>query len=345
MTSISKGRAIYSLEPLLPRTPSSHRCHPTFTLYFYSTKSVAPAVSTPVFSRSTSKDPSLALNPPPSTRPPLLELPSHLPNQRAYQHYWNVGKTYGRFYFTGIRNLYQNFKSAKSIAGRLESISYEEDVRNGLISRADFNLVKRQRADALRMPLFLLIFAICGEFTPLVAIFFSGAVPRTLWIPKQVQKARKKLEARRSEVFRNPPAGLNIDPEEAKIEKKKPGVLPTAEVLHIGRSLGLYSSLWDRIGRPPLWLVRWRIKKRLAFVELDDFAIRRDGGVEGLEAAEVCLAAEMRGLDVLGRKESDLRRDLSDWLLNRSRLARQGLSTRRLYLTRPSAWTHHHAIA
>lgn len=77
------------------------------------------------------------------------------------------------------------------------------------------------------------------------------------------------------------------------------------------------------------------------FVELDDFTIHRNGGVENLEPVEVQLAAEMRGLDVLGKKESDLRSNLSDWMLNRTALAKHGSSTRTLYLTRPSAWPYH----
>ena len=342
MTSIPKGRirAIYHLDLLLPRPPSSRLCHPAFARYFYSTKAVESNTTTSASPQSTSNKSSLRLNPPPSTRPPLLELPTRLPDQPVYKYYFNLGRAYAKFYTTGFKYLYRNFKSSTRIAQNLESWTYEEDVRNGFICRADWHLCKRNRADLQRFPLFLLIFIVCGEFTPLVAIFFSGVVPRTLWVPKQVQKAREKSEARRSEVFRNPPAGLDIDRKEAE-----PGTLPRAEVLHIGRSLGLYSSLWDRIDRPPLWLIRRRIKKRMEFVELDDFTIRRDGSVEGLEAEEVWLAAEMRGLDVLGRKESDLRRDLSDWLLNKSRLARHGLSARRLYLTRPSAWPHHHVIA
>ena len=183
------------------------------------------------------------------------------------------------------------------------------------------------------MPLFILVFIVCGEFTPLVAIFFSGAVPRSLWVPKQVQKAREKVEARRREVFRNPPEGLKI--EEKREESHK---LSKAQIVHIGRSLGLYSSLWDRIDLPPLWLITRRIKKRMKFVELDDFAIRRDGGVEKMEPAEVELAVEMRGLDILGREEEESRRSLSQWLLNRKYLAGRGLSVKRLYLTRPSVW-------
>lgn len=160
-------------------------------------------------------------------------------------------------------------------------------------------------------------------------------------MPKQVENAREKVERRRSEVFRDPPAGLDIDLAEKRGEA---ATLSKAGVLHIGRSLGLYSNLWDRIGLPPLWLVRRRVRKRLDFVELDDFTICRDGGVENMEFAEVELAAEMRGLNVLGRRESALRSDLSNWLLNKIALEKQGLSTRKLYLTRPPAWPLHRNI-
>ena len=343
MVPISNGRAIYSLElRLLPLTPSSRVRHATLARYYSYTKAVASNATTSASPRSISKEPSFGLNPPPSSRASLLELPTRLPDQRAYKYYFSVGKTYLQFYKNGFKDIFQNIRSARSIGKRLGS-SYtttpEKGVRNGLISRAEWHFLDRLRTDVLRLPQFLLILMVCGEFTPFVVIFFSGAIPRRLWIPKQVQKVREKSEARRREVFRNPPAGLDIDRKEAEHQ-----IIPGPEVLHIGRSLGLYSSLWDRIDLPPLWLIRRRIKKRMDFVELDDFAIRRDGDIEELEAAEVLLAAEMRGLDVLGRKESDLRRDLSDWLLNGSRLAEQGLSARRLYLTRSAAWPHHHAI-
>ena len=152
-------------------------------------------------------------------------------------------------------------------------------------------------------------------------------------MPKQVLKAREKVEVRRREVFRNPPEGLKVEE-----TRKESNTLSKAQIIHIGRSLGLYSSLWDRIDLPPLWLIRRRIKKRMEFVELDDFAIRRDGGAEKMEPKEVELAVEMRGLDILGKEELELRRSLSQWLLNRKFLAGRGLSVKRLYLTRPSAW-------
>ena len=330
MLSSPSCRAIYIIEPALRSFPT-YLILSTPTHRFQSTKSITPATAPPT--RIPTVNPALSLNPPPSTRPPPLHLPSRLPNQAAYKYYFSIGKTYANFYKTGFKNLYHNFHAAKAIAQRLESTTYEEDVRKGLISRAEWLLAKRQRADLLRVPLFILVFIVCGEFTPLVAIFFSGAVPRSLWVPRQVLKAREKVEARRREVFRNPPEGLKIED-----TKEESHTLSKAQIIHIGRSLGLYSSLWDRINLPPLWLIRRGIKKRMDSVELDDFAIRRDGGVEKMEPAEVELAVEIRGLDILGKEEQELRRSLRQWLLNRKFLAGKGLSVKRLYLARPSVW-------
>ncbi|KAG7009012.1 hypothetical protein G7Y79_00003g008800 [Physcia stellaris] len=335
MIATPRCRAIYSLEPLLSQSSSGRLQLALLARYPYSTKTIASSTTVST-SRSNSLTSSLTLNPPASTRPPPLELPSRLPEQPAYKYYFSVGKTCANFYKTGFINLYRNFQAAKAIAQRLESTTYEEDVRNGLISRAEWHLVRRQRADALKIPLFALVFICCGEFTPLVAIYVNGAIPKTLWVPKQIEHARKKLEARRREVFRNPPVGLDLDLKRADSEPLSKG-----ELLHLGRSLGLYSSLWDRINLPPFWLIRRRAKKHMDFVELDDFTIHRDGGVENLESVEVQLAAEMRGLDVLGKKESELRSTLSDWMLHRSALAKHGSPARTLYFTRPSAWPYH----
>lgn len=154
----------------------------------------------------------------------------------------------------------------------------------------------------------------------------SGVVPRSLWIPKQVEKARRKVEERRREVFRDPDPGLELD----AVNKEA--------VLHIGRSLGLYSSLWDRIGVPPMPLVRRRLKQRMEFVEIDDGVIEKEGGVEGLDAEEVEFAAEMRGIDILGREEEELRRLLEKWMKGRRALKVEGKEVTRLFLTRPAAW-------
>lgn len=54
-------------------------------------------------------------------------------------------------------------------------------------------------------------------------------------------------------------------------------------------------------------MVRKRVYGRLRELELDDFAIERDGGVGMMEGEEVRMACEERGIDILGKGEMDLR--------------------------------------
>ena len=172
---------------------------------------------------------------------------------------------------------------------------------------------------------------ICGEFTPLVIVFLSGVVPRTCMIPKQIASAREKAEVRREKSFR-----------EGTMRAKKVaaaiGDLERNQILHIGRSLGLYSSVWDRLGQfrlggIPLGLVKRRIEKRVEYLGLDDMAIERDGGAGQLEMEEVKTSLEERGLDVLEKNDTRLRGTLSKWLKVRKQQHITGL-----LLTRPSTW-------
>ena len=109
-------------------------------------------------------------------------------------------------------------------------------------------------------------------------------------------------------------------------------------LLHIGRSLGLYSQWWDRLaemglGGVPTLLIRQRVERRVAYFDADDFAIKRDGAVDLMEMEEVRIALEERGLDVLERNDTQLRQLLRSWLQ-----ARTVEPTTILLLTRPSVW-------
>lgn len=53
-------------------------------------------------------------------------------------------------------------------------------------------------------------------------------------------------------------------------------------------------------------------------LEVDDFAIERDGGVGSMKGEEVRMACEERGIDILGKEERNLRRDLEQWMERRA---------------------------
>ena len=149
-------------------------------------------------------------------------------------------------------------------------------------------------------------------------------------VPKQVQSIREKAEKRRGQSFRDGTLELNEELKSAKWDIK---VLKSAHVVHIGRSLGLYPALFDRLGGFPPALLRRRIEKWKEYVDLDDAAIERNGGVEQMEMEEVRIALQERGLDVLGRNDTQLRGALNDWLE-----AKKRAPVTKLLLTRPSAW-------
>lgn len=109
--------------------------------------------------------------------------------------------------------------------------------------------------------------------------------------------------------------------------------LPKPILAHVGRSLGLYSSLWDRFRVPPTVLLPRRIRSAVEKIDVDDLAIGREGGVKGLSDEELKVAAEARGLDVVGTPSGVLRSLLEMWMQARKRTSIIDLLSRR-----PSAW-------
>lgn len=164
------------------------------------------------------------------------------------------------------------------------------------------------------MPPFALLFAICGEFTPLVIVFVTGLVPRRIWIPKQVEGARRKAEERRSAAKKD----SNVkEPLSKLLGRCKPGSRSKTEPRKfIAQSLGLYPAWWDRYfsGFIPQSLVARRVDEASMYLQTDGFAINRDGGVESMNSEEVVLACEERGINVLGVEEKYLRDNLERWL-------------------------------
>lgn len=68
----------------------------------------------------------------------------------------------------------------------------------------------------------------------------------------------------------------------------------------------------------PSGLVQRRVADRLKDLDVDDFAIGRDGGVRKMNGEEVVMACEDRGIGVLRREEGDLRQELDRWLRHRT---------------------------
>lgn len=276
------------------------------------------------------------LNPPASTLPPPLTLPPpRQPHESLFSYFIALGKGYVVFYKSGIRAIYHNWKWTRQVRGRIAAAPSRQQrqsgdealLRSGALSRAEFHLLRRTRQDIRKIPLFVLMYIVCGEFTPLVVVALSGLVPRTIWIPKQVLRAREKAESRRAAVYAT------------AVSESEPETSMNYEARRLGGILSAYPTWWDRLPVTPSWFISRRVAERLRLIDLDDFAIVQDGsqgdGVQRLaDLEEVRLAAEMRGIDVLGREDEELKAMLGKWI----RARKNGRSAKEMVLNGSKWW-------
>jgi hypothetical protein len=270
------------------------------------------------------------VNGPISTLPAALITPERQPGQSFFPSYaFSLGKSYLTFYKNGLKAIYTNFMACRPLQAKLDTKykgSLAQAIDAGFLDRSSFQLLTRSWFDVKRIPIFALVFLICGEFTPLVVVAVTSVVPYTCRIPKQIESDRKTLEKRRAISFRNLTAAL---PENsAGVDE-----LGRMQLLHISWSLGLSSSAWDWLGGRlpglPTPFLRRKVRRRVQYLDWDDKLIKRDGGVEGMSVEEVRMALVERGVDILQKSEPKLRGALKAWLR-----ARDEVSILRLLLTR-----------
>ncbi len=275
------------------------------------------------------------LNPPASTRPPPLHLPTRDiittsgtgdgPPRRKRRslvgYLYSLGKAYTTFYKEGIKAIFTN--------RRLLSASSSSS--SPTPTRAEVLLRARARHDLARLPVFAALLLVCGELTPFVVVAFPRLTPLTCRIPRQVEAMRRRAAERRAASFRSLPAAVLQPPrwpgEEEGDEDGMGASLERAMMRgrmvagHVARALGLTSAWWDRVGLFGLGLgldggplARAAADRAVARLARDDAMIRAGGGVAAVEDEEVVLACEDRGMDVRGRDVAELRRRLGDWV-------------------------------
>lgn len=251
------------------------------------------------------------VNPPAVSRPPPLTLPRRRDYESAPKYYFELGKGYLRFYKDGLKNVLASRRLLREKLKRTPADDRPSIFRPHYVprtfSRADWVLLWRVRHDMIRLPLFGLMLIVIGEFTVLVVAYVDHLVPYTCRIPTQIFAALEKGEQRRKAAF-------------DEFESKYPhGVLSprvTQDVArsHVLKSLHISGGIWDKLGFTPPGM--WQAKGiyRMAYLEGDDKNIVEDGGPTGLEYDELRLACADRGIDTLGKSETELRSWFGDWL-------------------------------
>lgn len=248
----------------------------------------------------------IKVNPPTSTQPPPLILPPR-EEKWSFSGLYALGLAYLKFYKTGFKSIYQNWKLTRAIFSRIApDFNPHHALLLDKLTRAEYLLIRRTAQDVRKIIPFGLLFMICGELTPLVVIVFRGLVPRTLWIPQQIETARKKNEERRYRAMKE----FAIKSKEFKASPDEPNPHN-----YMGAILGCYPHWWDKLPIPATYFIRRRLEARSLEILLDNYALVRDGGPDAIEGEEeLRRALETRGEDVLQKSEDEMRGRLAEML-------------------------------
>ncbi|KAK5230141.1 hypothetical protein LTR72_001676 [Exophiala xenobiotica] len=178
------------------------------------------------------------------------------------------------------------------------------------VTRRDYQLALRTRHDLYKLVPFSLVFAICGEFTPLVILAIgSAAVPYPCRIPAQEQQDFQrpvKIQPRVDEAAKRiSESNSNSDSNttEQEVEWKREFI--DAHRLHLSPFLTpipVIGPLWHRLYSGP------RLRRHCDEVLCDTILIRREGGFDKLPPREVFQWSLKYGLRTLTEYMDDLKR-------------------------------------
>lgn len=238
------------------------------------------------------------------------------PTNWSFSYLFGLGKGYLNLYKTGFKNVYYNWKTTRQIQERIGSKKIEDVLRGARYRKSprvtynELELALRTKKDLSKLVPFGLIFAVCGEFTPLVILAFgSSVVPGTCVVPKQqAQELKKTLQ--RYDTWAQEMAALlhqsksNFNPllrkqrEEqqlsTELKAKQPEFFPSTLLSHSDDQLRRIGSLEAfRLGLLPLkaalnpkaplsypwlWLANRRYKQTYSHVYSAAIAVQREGG-------------------------------------------------------------------
>jgi hypothetical protein len=240
------------------------------------------------------------------------------------------------FYKQGISNVRETARFAKTLRKKAEETP-DRDMSE-VLTRAEWQIVRRSKNDVRRLPVFGVLALVLGEWMALFAIFLTPVIPEACRIPKQVERKKRKLEERRSknmmhimkrmrrlvrkEVPPMKPRPMHL-PKDGSMDQTPKNIalarIQAASVhnLTIGE-LCFFAARHDCYPRiftwtpfiPPKWLLQRNIRRKFAYTSKDDELIERDGGWAALSKLELERACEERAFDVVDKTEEDMRKSL-----------------------------------
>lgn len=209
-----------------------------------------------------------------------------------------------------------------------------------MLTRSEFQLLRRSAYDVRRMIPFALIFMICGEFTPFVVLAIGNKVtPLTCRVPKQFVKTRMQRMQQKEAALSSCPDSMALMGNDPQMVQTFSGMLAGGEaadamsVEEVMRScvvFGVAKSMAPPGLAGPGFVRRWvvdrvyrpRLRRWLDYLEADDRLIVKGGGVRGMSDEEVRMAVDERGgVDCWTAEVGELGGErvwLNSWLEGRS---------------------------
>ncbi|CAG5147967.1 uncharacterized protein ALTATR162_LOCUS2125 [Alternaria atra] len=273
------------------------------------------------------------LNPPLFTYAPEISVPARNPDVNVVKWLYRAGRAYLTFYKTGISHVRQTLKLAKTLREKAAQIPNKST--SEVLTRAEWQIVRRSRSDALRLPVFGLLVLLLGEWLPLVVMYITPVIPEACRIPQQVQRSLRKLEDKRQDRLRRialdamrlmsrdrPPIGTATSAAPSISLPKSGQIMPVTtkkwnemtlfELSLTAAQLDCYPAIFDWLPlTAPKFLLQRNVRKKLEYLKIDDKLIERDGGWAALGKEELQRACVDRGLPVLGKREDELRKALA----------------------------------
>jgi hypothetical protein len=275
------------------------------------------------------------------TRPPHFEPAKRESSDSTFSYLIRIGRTYWTFYKTGLKNLMANRREVNELkawinpfslpgAARYGGTPYQTKQGNTVpiphISRRDFQLYHRTRADMKKLIPFSLLLLVCGEFTPIALLVLGRrAVPRVCYLPGQQReemddmvsrfKLWKKEMAKLTAVSRveNPRHMFDFTPKTARLEH------PWRRDLLFGYLAG--QTNFSRLPFPIMGALYWhfvlqhRLKDYWDKIFCDTILIHREGGFSEMSPLDVYeYASNFGSLTLLTIMERELGKKNYDFI-------------------------------
>lgn len=250
----------------------------------------------------------------PTSLPPPLTLPAPRQNSEFRISYaLKLGKSYLQFYKAAVKQILGNRKIAKSIRAQHKDspllrgipgdavdhttgklVEHNGSVPKQVLSRAEYQLIRRHSRDIKKVPVFAILLAIFGEWLPLFVMVLDPLLPGTVLLPAQVLKRRRKAA--------KPVAQIGIhDLVRSKGDLEGAGIHNRAQLLQVAHRYGLLGPL-SRFGTSNAILKK--VRRHQAYLAIDDTLMKRDllGDAkkeiqsDELIQEELDIAVEERGL-------------------------------------------------